>query len=725
MLVREEPPGGGPEEEIQGWPSGTLALPPPSPSCCGRCGQSLRRLLPVGAWREARELVKIGAPVFVAQLLGFLISVVSSIFCGHLGKAELDAVTLAVSVINVIGISVGTGLASVCDTLMSQTYGSKNVKRVGTILQRAILILLLFCFPCWAFFVNTEQILLLCRQDPEVSRLTQVYVMIFIPALPAAFIYQLQIRYLQSQAILLPQVVTGMVANILNVIMNTVFLYSFELGVVGSAWANTLSQNLQAVLLFLYVWWKKMHKETWGGWTRDCLQEWGSFIRLALPSMLMICIEWWTFEIGSFLAGMISVVQLGAQSIIYELATVAYLLPQGISVASSVRVGNALGAGDVEQAKLSCITGLLCTGVFALVFTGLLVAVKDVVAYIFTSDREIAALVAKVMMIFAPFHLLDAIALKLWNKFRVSNIPSLIFIDAATGKVVCRNGLLVIRDDPEGLEFPWGPRPFSEVVAGPLLRNSGQAQESTILEGSHVGVYFSAHWCPPCRSLTRVLVESYRKIKESGQKFEIVFVSADRSEDSFKQYFSEMPWLAIPYADEGRRSRLNRLYGIQGIPTLIVLDPKGDVITRQGRVEVLNDVECKEFPWHPKPVLELTDSNAVQLNEGPCLVLFVDSDDDGESEAAKQLIQPIAEKIIAKYKAKDEEAPLLFFVAGEDDMTDSLRDYTNLPEAAPLLTILDMSARAKYVMDVEEITPDIVEAFVNDFLADKLKPEPI
>ncbi|KAJ8783849.1 hypothetical protein J1605_008892 [Eschrichtius robustus] len=189
---------------------------------------------------------------------------------------------------------------------------------------------------------------------------------------------------------------------------------------------------------------------------------------------------------------------------------------------------------------------------------------------------------------------------------------------------------------------------------------------------------------------------------------------------------------------------------VKCIPTLIVLDPQGEVITRQGRVEVLNDEDCRGFPWHPKPVLELSDSNAVQLNEGPCLVLFVDSEDDGESEAAKQLIQPIAEKIIAKYKAKEEEAPLLFFVAGEaevapsealtdvkihlpvfapgkvdDDMTDSLRDYTNLPEAAPLLTILDMSARAKYVMDVEEITPAIVEAFVNDFLAEKLKPEPI
>ncbi|XP_042337406.1 nucleoredoxin-like, partial [Plectropomus leopardus] len=171
--------------------------------------------------------------------------------------------------------------------------------------------------------------------------------------------------------------------------------------------------------------------------------------------------------------------------------------------------------------------------------------------------------------------------------------------------------------------------------------------------------------CPPCRSLTRVLVESYRTVKESGQKFEIVFVSADRSEESFKQYFSEMPWLAVPYSDEARRSRLNRLYGIQGIPTLILLDAEGHMITRQGRVEVLNDPECRLFPWHPRPVLELSEANAVQLHEGPCLVLFVDAEEEGELEPAKELIQPIAEKLMAKYKAKEEEMPLLFFVAGE------------------------------------------------------------
>ncbi|XP_014808543.1 PREDICTED: multidrug and toxin extrusion protein 1 [Calidris pugnax] len=343
-------------------------------------------------------------------MLGFLISVVSSIFCGHLGKAELDAVTLAVSVINVTGISIGSGLASACDTLMSQSYGGKNLKQVGTILQRGILILLLCCFPCWALFINTEQILLLIRQDPEVSRLTQIYVMIFIPALPAAFLYQLQTRYLLSQAIILPQVLTGIAANILNVAMNAFFLYALKLGMVGSAWANTVSQYTQAILLFLYVWWKKIHVETWGGWTRDCLLDWGSFIRLAVPGMLMMCIEWWTYEIGSFLAGLLSVVELGAQSIIYELSSAAYMVPLGFSVAASVRVGNALGSGDVVQAKTSCITALLCAGVFAVVVATLLGTLKDVVGYIFTNDKEIVILVSKVMIIFAPFHLFDAAA---------------------------------------------------------------------------------------------------------------------------------------------------------------------------------------------------------------------------------------------------------------------------------------------------------------------------
>lgn len=51
-----------------------------------------------------------------------------------------------------------------------QSFGSPNKKHVGVILQRGTLMLLLCCFPCWALFLNTQQILLLFRQDPHVSR---------------------------------------------------------------------------------------------------------------------------------------------------------------------------------------------------------------------------------------------------------------------------------------------------------------------------------------------------------------------------------------------------------------------------------------------------------------------------------------------------------------------------------------------------------------------------
>ncbi|XP_032471229.1 multidrug and toxin extrusion protein 2-like [Phocoena sinus] len=293
---------------------------------------------------------------------------------------------------------------------MSQSFGAKNLKRVGIVLQRSILVLMLCCFPCWALLLNTESLLLFLKQDPEVSRIAQIYVMILIPSLPATFLFQLQAKYLQSQGIILPQVVTGIAANILNVGVNALLLYALDFGVAGSAWANTTSQFSLSALLFLYVWWKKIHVHTWGGWTRDCLQEWGSFIQLAIPSMFMVCIEWWTFEVGTFLAGLMSVTELGAQAVIYVLASVAYMVPLGLGVAASVRVGSALGAGDAQQARHSCTTALLCAGVCALVTGILLAALKDVVAYAFTSDKDIVSLVSQVMPIFAPFHLFDALA---------------------------------------------------------------------------------------------------------------------------------------------------------------------------------------------------------------------------------------------------------------------------------------------------------------------------
>ncbi|XP_043759922.1 multidrug and toxin extrusion protein 2 isoform X2 [Cervus elaphus] len=358
-----------------------------------RC-PALRRLVPVGFGAEARMIFILSGPLFLFQMLNFMVYVVSTVFCGHLGTVELAAVTLSVAFVNVCGVSIGFGLSSACDTLMSQSFGSPNKKHVGVILQRGVLVLLLCCLPCWALFLNTQLILLLCRQDPAVSRLAQEYVQVYIPGLPG---------------IVWPQVFSGVVGNCVNGLANYVLVSVLGQGVRGSAFANTVSQFTQAVFLLFYIVLKKLHLETWAGWSWECLQDWGPFFRLAVPSMLMLCIEWWAYEIGSFLVGLLSVRDLSAQAVIYEVATVIYMIPMGLSIAVCVRVGTALGAADTVQAKRSAISGTLCTVGTSLVVGVLLSLLRNKLGHIFTNDEEVVGLVNKVLPLYIFFQLFDAL----------------------------------------------------------------------------------------------------------------------------------------------------------------------------------------------------------------------------------------------------------------------------------------------------------------------------
>ncbi|KAM9801680.1 multidrug and toxin extrusion protein 1-like [Neosynchiropus ocellatus] len=373
-----------------------------------RVSKRARMVLPDGSLTEMKETCKLAGPVTISGLMGLALGFVSTIFCGHLGKTELAGVSLAIAVINVMGVSVGFGLASACDTLISQTFGSGNHHKVGVILQRSILILILACFPCWAILLNTEPILLAVGQEPEVARLSQMYVHIFMPALPASFLYSLEIKYLQNQGIIWPAVVTGLVVNILNALINYLVLYVFELGVQGSAIANLLSRYLMALVLYGYILCKGLHKTTWKGWSRECLEDWGQFMRLAIPSLLMVCVEWWAYELGGFLAGIISKVELGAQSVVYQISIVAYMFPLGFSVAGCVRVGNALGAGDTEQAKLSAKLAMFCGVSVSVILAILAGSLKNYISFVFTHDEEIRQRVADLVYFYAPFLLLDA-----------------------------------------------------------------------------------------------------------------------------------------------------------------------------------------------------------------------------------------------------------------------------------------------------------------------------
>ncbi|XP_053372685.1 uncharacterized protein LOC123560570 [Mercenaria mercenaria] len=108
-----------------------------------------------------------------------------------------------------------------------------------------------------------------------------------------------------------------------------------------------------------------------------------------------------------------------------------------------------------------------------------------------------------------------------------------------------------------------------------------------------IGIYFSASWCPPCRSFTPVLSRFH---KANDKDLVVIFVSSDIDQASFDEYFGEMPWYAVPYSSSNKKEQLREKYASRGIPNLVVLRPNGEIIEANGRRTVQEAAQNNIFP---------------------------------------------------------------------------------------------------------------------------------
>ena len=115
-----------------------------------------------------------------------------------------------------------------------------------------------------------------------------------------------------------------------------------------------------------------------------------------------------------------------------------------------------------------------------------------------------------------------------------------------------------------------------------LETKAGTPADADALKGKVVALYFSAHWCPPCRQFTPQLADFYKQMKAAGKPFEVVFVSSDQDPGQFREYHGSQPWHAIPFGSR-EMSAAGQTYQVQGIPRLIVLGPQGNVLCSDGR----------------------------------------------------------------------------------------------------------------------------------------------
>ncbi|KAH0687492.1 hypothetical protein KY284_018045 [Solanum tuberosum] len=303
-------------------------------------------------------------------------------FVGHLGKLPLSGASMANSFTSVTGISLLMGMSSALDTFCGQSYGAKQYHMLGIHMQRAMIVLSLVSVPLAVIWANTGPILKVLGQDPSISDEAGQYALYFIP-----------------------------VTTLIHVVVCWILVFKTGLGVKGAALANSISYWLNFLFLVLYIKFSPSCAKTWTGLSKEALKDMLTFLRLAVPSAIMVCLEMWSFELMVLLSGLLPNPQLETSvlSICLNTAATVWMIPFGLSGAVSTRVSNELGAAHPQLARLALYVVLAVAVIEGLVLGLVLILIRKVWGYAYSNETEVVKYIAIMMPLLATSNFLDGL----------------------------------------------------------------------------------------------------------------------------------------------------------------------------------------------------------------------------------------------------------------------------------------------------------------------------
>ncbi|RXH90536.1 hypothetical protein DVH24_035300 [Malus domestica] len=311
---------------------------------------------------EVKKEGFIAAPMVAVSVLQYLLQLVSMIMAGHLDQLALSSVAIAISLTNVTGFSLLSGMAGGLETLCGQAFGAGQYQKLGTYTCTAMISLLLVCPPICVLWIFFDKLLPLVGQNPQISHEAQIYSVWLIPALFGGAILKPLTRYFQSQSSIFPMLLSSFVILLFHILTSWAFIYKLELGVKGSAISFSLSTWLYVVLLWLYAMFSSSFKETRLAFSMESLVHIGLFFRLAVPSAVMICLT---------------------------ISTLHFTISYGFGAAASIRVSNELGAGNPQAARVAVWAAMFLSVTEAVIVSTTLFCCRYVLGHVFSSEKPV------------------------------------------------------------------------------------------------------------------------------------------------------------------------------------------------------------------------------------------------------------------------------------------------------------------------------------------------
>ncbi|XP_013596469.1 PREDICTED: protein TRANSPARENT TESTA 12-like [Brassica oleracea var. oleracea] len=371
---------------------------------------SSRRRLYLGACIEIKLLFRLALPAIFVYLLNSGMSISTRIFAGHIGSQELAAASIGNSCFNLVyGLMLGLG--SAVETLCGQAYGAHRYEMLGIYLQRATIVLALVGLPMTVLYTSSYPILILLGEPKTVSYMASLYIVGLIPQIFTFAVNFTAQKFLQAQSVVTPSAYISGAALFLQILLTWTTVYVMDLGLMGIAYVLTISWWFIVMSQTLYIITSPTFRHTWTGLSWRSFHGLWSFFKLSAGSAVMICLEMWYSQILVLLAGLLNdhALSLDSLSICMSISGLSFMVSVGFNAAVSVRTSNELGAEHPKSAMFSSWMATFVSFVISLAEALALMASRDYVGYIFTSDTTVAKAVSELCPFLAVTILLNGI----------------------------------------------------------------------------------------------------------------------------------------------------------------------------------------------------------------------------------------------------------------------------------------------------------------------------
>ncbi len=361
---------------------------------------------------ELRELLALALPVTTVQVGLMAMGVADTIMVGHVSATALAAVALGN--LYFFGATIfGMGTLMALDPVVAQAVGAGDRHGVARGVQRGLALAALLCLPAALLLAPAPAVLALLRQPAEVIPQAGAYARISIPGTLGFYAFIVLRQSLQAMGRVRPVLITVVVANLINVLLNWVLIFGHlgfpALGARGAAWATVVSRLVLAGVLL------------WLGWPllaphlrplrRDALEP-GPLRRLFLlgaPIGVQHQLEYGVFALVGVLMGLLGTEQMAGHQIALNLASVTFMVPLGLSAAAAVLVGHAVGREDPDAARRSAAAAMVCAIGFMSATAVTFLLLPHALAGLYTDVASAHRIAATLIPIAGVFQVFDGI----------------------------------------------------------------------------------------------------------------------------------------------------------------------------------------------------------------------------------------------------------------------------------------------------------------------------